>query len=635
MHEADGRAVDRDHRHVGLHTAGVAGERLGVEPARRERRGRDDLQLAAAGEGIFDRLLVDGGVEREHAHGPAPAHVVVEGGAGLGIGIRADERARAGCRAAGRVAHVGGQPLIEERRLHEDAPREGRRRSLAERLGREPVFAADTRSRGHGEWLRTFDERFGRPGADRGEHVAAHDPELLAAAAPHEVCNPPAGQLRPEVTVAVEGEEVPGGGQLGLEKAAHVDIFDARPRGRMRPERPAGRLHEHGDLPHARHVGQLRRGDRHPRPAALHRGGRGGRDRGQPLGERPHGRHHAGPRSSRLGRREDRFRPGHALGVVDAVRERRGHEVDEIVDHEVADGARQEVVVELRIDRDRDLRAVPLAGLAAGRDRDGNPHEIERVARGVGGVVALVDPPELVQMVEIPREVVELERGLEGERRVGKLHVGREGGPCERPRAGDHDRVGTADGFVGGGKQRLDRVHHAGIGGGDELRPAPPARRRLQRQGHPQKRLVTAADRRLAVLLEERQLPPHLVFVFEPMPHEAILPPHVGRLGHDRAVEIDLPFEPGELAAQPLDLVVGAGVGAGPVQRLERGGEAIDEPAEIAGLRGAGGQGREAGQHAGHGDRDETTLLHRQSSLRVGPIEGTLPPKNRPAESVD
>jgi hypothetical protein len=101
-------------RHVGLHAAGVAGERLGVEAARRERRGRHDLQLAATGEGVFDGLLVDGGVEREHAHGPAPAHVVVEGGAGLGIGIRADERACAGC-AAGRVAHVGGQPLIEER----------------------------------------------------------------------------------------------------------------------------------------------------------------------------------------------------------------------------------------------------------------------------------------------------------------------------------------------------------------------------------------------------------------------------------------------------------------------------------------------------------------------------------------
>ena len=102
-------------------------------------------------------------------------------------------------------------------------------------------------------------------------------------------------------------------------------------------------------------------------------------------------------------------------GRVHRKRQARREHVDEVVEHEVAEGGGEEVVAELRIGGDGDLG--PVAGLRvlAGGDRDGDADEVQGVAGGVGDIVAFVDPPQFVEVVEIPREVVEVDRRLEAD----------------------------------------------------------------------------------------------------------------------------------------------------------------------------------------------------------------------------
>ena len=102
-------------------------------------------------------------------------------------------------------------------------------------------------------------------------------------------------------------------------------------------------------------------------------------------------------------------------GRIHRKRQPRREHVDEVVEHERAEGGGQEFVAELRVGGDGDLG--PVAGLRvlAGGDRDGDSYEVECVAGRVGDVVAFVDPPQFVEVVEIPREVVEVDRWLEAD----------------------------------------------------------------------------------------------------------------------------------------------------------------------------------------------------------------------------
>ena len=102
-------------------------------------------------------------------------------------------------------------------------------------------------------------------------------------------------------------------------------------------------------------------------------------------------------------------------GRIHRKRQPRREHVDEVVDHERAEGDGQEFVTKLWVGGDGDLG--PVAGLRVltGGDRDGDSHEVQGVAGRVGDIVALVDPPQFVEVVEIPREVVEVDRRLEAD----------------------------------------------------------------------------------------------------------------------------------------------------------------------------------------------------------------------------
>ena len=376
-------------------------------------------------------------------------------------------------------------------------------------------------------------------------------------------------------------------------------------------KRGVGIVNEDRDLAGARGVGQLREGDRHPRAARFHGRRRAGRDRGQPRGERPHRRLHAAvgqfhrPLGQPCGLGDER-RPADAIGVVHAPRQRRGDHVDEVVDHEAAKGHRQEFAAEDQSCRHRHLRAVPLLREFAGGHRDRNPHEVERVAGRVGDVVAFVDPPQFVQVVEVARELVELDRGLERDRVGLELHAVGGRGHLEGGRPRDHALAGPLHLFVGGGEHRVDlvedgarvrRARHL-----HKLRPAAPAAGGLQGHRHPQKRLIASPQRRVRPHLESLELAAELLFVFVAVAGEAVLPPHIRLLGHDRAVAVEIAFEPLDLPAHAL----GAGV-AGHRRRLavlrpRHGRETVEEPGEVAGGGGRRVEQGKAGQQQPAGD---------------------------------
>ena len=353
----------------------------------------------------------------------------------------------------GGVANVGDEPLVEQRRFDEDAPGKHGCRGPADRRGRLAGLAADARGVGAGRRVVRESDEFDRslePGANRGEKPAASGGEVAGLAAANEPGQVPGGQFLPDVPAGVEGEEVGGRFQFFDEIATDVEVVDAGLVSGMVGQRRVGVADQDRDLLDAADVGELREGDRQPRAPCLHARRRRRRDRGEFGAEGLHGSHHAlaailtacaGGRAEggeeglgrrggagcgvgggnglfvgavvvAGGRRGDRLRPGEALGIVYAPGERRSDHVDKVVDDEVPKRDRQQVVAQAGLRDHGDLGAMPLLGVAPGRDRDRDPHEVERVAGGVGRVVALVHPPELGQVVEVAGELVEVRCGL-------------------------------------------------------------------------------------------------------------------------------------------------------------------------------------------------------------------------------
>ena len=404
VRKADDRAVERDGGEIGFQPAGVAGESLAVEPAAGGGQGHRDLQLAAAGVGLVDVLLLDRRVEGEDADRPAGADILGEGGPGLGRRIGAVEgagvfgRGAGAAKRGGRLADVFDEPLIEQGALHEDAPGEHGGGGAADGHRRLRLAAAEVgiaRDRGVGgagggrEEPGSVSDAARLGGRHAREEPAADTAELGRVAAADERGQVPAGQFLPDVAVGRDREEVEGGVEFRLQMGADAHVGDARTVGRIVLEGRAGVADQNRDLADARDVGQLREGNRQPGPPGLHRRHRGGGDRRQAGREGLHRRHHtlatvgllrqSGLRLAQVVA-ENGSRPGEALRIVDGPGEGGGDDVDQVVDHEVAEGGRQQVVAQDRLGDEGDFRAVPLAGEVAGGDRDGHPHEVQRVA---------------------------------------------------------------------------------------------------------------------------------------------------------------------------------------------------------------------------------------------------------------
>ena len=285
---------------------------------------------------------------------------------------------------------------------------------------------------------------------------------------------------------------------------------------------------------------------------------------------------------------------GADLAVVDGEGQPWSEEVDEVVDHHVAERRGEEVVPQLRFADHGHLGTVPLLRVLPGQNRDRDADEVEGVAGGVDGVVSLVDPPQLVEVADVLREMIEVDRRLQADGVVvphpeagkGLLRPGRERG---RP---VDDAAGRIDGI---GDHVLDG------GGALGRRPGAPVAHR-HRQAN--KRLIAAADARVVEILKVAQLGLHLRFVFVAMAGEPALAPHIRLLGDDRAVGIDVVLEPVDLASELLDGVVLAGGWLVAVERLSRCLEPPHEAERIAGARHRGGC-QEGGKRAGHGDQRE------------------------------
>ena len=457
---------------------------------------------------------------------------------------------------------------------------------------------------GRGQQPRAAPGPAGLRGRHAREEPAADAAELRRVAAADQRREVPAGQLLPQVAVGGDREEVGGGLELLVEVGAHAHVRDAGPVGRVVLERGAGIADQDRDLTDARDVGQLRERNRQPGAAGLHgRHRRGGHGR-QPGRERLHRGHDAlaavgGLLATSLARgcvvAQDRGGPGEAVGIVDRPGERRGDDVHEVVDHEVAKGDRQEIVAEDRLGDQGDLRTMALAGEVARDDRDGNPHQVERVAGRIGRVVALVDLPQLVQVIEVAGELVEMERGLEAERLGAEARALGAGGQGEGGRAGDHDRLGPAHGLVGRGDKALDRVDHAGgarrLRHGHLIASPAVARRGLQGERHAQKGLVAAAEGGARATLEPAQLRPHLGLVFGTVSGEPVLAPDVGSLGDDRAVVVEVVLEPEDLAGELVEAGIGGNGRRVAVDGAEGARQAAEEPRKLGGCRRCGQAG--------------------------------------------
>ena len=228
---------------------------------------------------------------------------------------------------------------------------------------------------------------------------------------------------------------------------------------------------------------------------------------------------------------------------------------------------------------------MPLLRALAGEDRDRDADEVERIPWGIDGVVPLVDPPQLIQMPDVLREMIEVDRRLETDGVVVRQAVA-----CERllrPRRERRGAIDDAAGGIGGiGDHVLD------VGGALRGRPGTSL---AHRHRHADERLIAAADARVVEVLEVSQLRLHLRFVFVAVARQPALAPHVGLLGDDRAVGVDVVLEPVDLAGELLDGVVLAGLRLLPVEGLRRGLEPVPQAGAGLSLR------RESRQ--GHGDR--------------------------------
>ena len=290
---------------------------------------------------------------------------------------------------------------------------------------------------------------------------------------------------------------------------------------------------------------------------------------------------------------------GADLAVVDGEGQPRGEEVDEVVDHHVAERRGEEVVPQLRFADHGHLGTVPLLRVLPGQNRDRDADEVEGVAGGVDGVVSLVDPPQLVEVADVLREMIEVDRRLEADSVVVPHPKA-----CERLLRPGCERGRPVDDAAG----RIDGIGDHVLDGGGALgrRPGSPVPHRHRQADE---RLIAAADARVVEILKVAQLGLHLRFVLVAMAGEPALAPHIRLLGDDRAVGIDVVLEPIDLAGELLDGVVLTRGRLVAVERLSRCLETPHEAERIAGARHRGGC-QEGGKRAGHGDQ------------REGPAEG-------------
>ena len=579
----------------------------------RHRQGQ--LHFAALGKHLFHVLLGGDRIEGEDSDRPAAADVVVEAVTGLRGGIWAvvwagKATARDDPLGGGDVPHVLDEPFVEECRFDEDRPRQDCCRRPADPAGADVVLAcspADTAQAGLGGRL---GERRRVIQAERFEERPAPQFDLPHPMAANQLGEVPARHLLPHDRLPRLGEEVVGGLELLPEEAADVVVFDAGAVGRIGPEGLERRPQHHRHLDLADDVDELLRRQRHPRPAHLrcrhrYRDGVGahhfahlrhelpplvvtnGIGIGFPSGNDPAVGEDPGLEGvDILGERRHAQR-GADLAVVDGEGEPRGDEVDQIVDHHAAVRDGEEIVPQLRLADHGHLRAVSLLRALAGKDRDRDADEIQGVAGGVDGVVPLVDPPQLIQMPDVLREMIEVDRRFETDGVVVRQAVARE--RLLRSRRERRGAVDDAAGGIGGiGDHVLD------VGGALGGRPGTAL---AHRHRHADERLVAAADARVVEVLEVPQLRLHLRFVFVAVARQPALPPHVGLLGDDRAVGVDVVLQPVDLAGELLDGVVLAGLRLLPVEGLRRGLEPLPKAGAGLSLR--------RGSRQSHGDRQE------------------------------
>ena len=297
------------------------------------------------------------------------------------------------------------------------------------------------------------------------EEPAANTGELGGVAAADEGRQIPAGQFLPDVAVAVEREQVPRGLQFLGEVAANRHEGDAGAVASIIFQGGVGATDQDCNLADAAHVGQLLERDREPSPAGLH-GRRGGGSYCREAGrERLHRGHHTLAAARGVGGggffpwlgAGDRGGPAETVGIVDCPGQGGSDQIHEVVEHEVAERRGQEIIPQDRLGQKRDLRTVPLAGETAGGYGDWHADEVERIAGGVGGIVSLVDPAELVEVVEVAGELIQVERGLEGEWLVAEAEAGGILWEGHGSGAGYHDRVSLVEVFVARWDQALDR----------------------------------------------------------------------------------------------------------------------------------------------------------------------------------
>ncbi len=103
------------------------------------------------------------------------------------------------------------------------------------------------------------------------------------------------------------------------------------------------------------------------------------------------------------------------LLVVQRLRQRNANLVDQVIQHQISKSHRQQFVVQVGPQDERDFGAVPLLGLATRQDRDRNSHQVERVTRRVGRVVSVAHPPQLVKVIDVPLHLIQIDGRFEAD----------------------------------------------------------------------------------------------------------------------------------------------------------------------------------------------------------------------------
>ena len=117
--------------------------------------------------------------------------------------------------------------------------------------------------------------------------------------------------------------------------------------------------------------------------------------------------------------RNERKRTGtRARILVDRLRrsadDRLGQVSDRLVDHRIPKRRPQGVLGHHRFRRNSDDRPSAPATPRTRRESHWNANKVQAVSRSVGQIITRIDAPQLVQVVQIVRVLVEYDRGLEG-----------------------------------------------------------------------------------------------------------------------------------------------------------------------------------------------------------------------------